>query len=355
VTPLAWLAHVTYVTPDSGPDLSFADLLRRVAEHPAEVLLFLLGAVAIAAALLVDLRWRPLRSLREALGARAEAYLELTPWMLRLSLGLPLLGAGVLRYAFAPDVTIAGFPYLALTALGFLLLLGLVSRPAAAGVLVLAALATGIQPHLVEIIELPALAAAIILTGGGVPALDDLLAAAARSRRTPTAGRERSPQSLLADVSVPRDLLALLVRSGLGASFLAAGVTEKLLDPGRASLAVARYDLTAVMPVSEWSWILGVGLVESALGLSLLMGAWTRPAAVLGFGVLSATLFALPDDPVLAHVALFGASSILVVTGSGRWALDPLLSRLRERAARSGSDAGAADARDLQGSPTAAP
>jgi uncharacterized membrane protein YphA (DoxX/SURF4 family) len=340
------LAHVTYVTPDSGPDLSFADLLVRVAERPAEVALFGFGGIALAAGLLADLRWRPLRSLRDALGARAEAYLELTPWMLRLSLGLPLLGAGVLRYAFAPDVSIVGFPYLALTALGFLLLLGLASRPAAAGVLALSAIATITEPHLIEVIELPALAAAIVLIGGGVPALDDLLAAAARSRTSPAAGRERSPRSLLADLSVPRDPLALLVRVGLGASFIAAGITEKLLDPGRASLAVARYDLTAVVPVSEWSWILGVGLVETGLGLALLLGAWTRPAAVLGFGVLSATLFALPDDPVLAHVALFGASSILVVTGPGRWALDPLLARWRQRA----WDTDAADATDLQGS-----
>jgi uncharacterized membrane protein YphA (DoxX/SURF4 family) len=348
VTPIAVLAHVTYVTPDSGPDLSFADLLARVAQRPWEVALFGVAAIAVLMALLVDMRWRPMATLRNALGARADAYLELTPWMLRLSLGLPLLGAGVLRYAFAPDVTISGFPYLVLTALGFLLLLGLASRAAAAAVLLLGGIATVIQPHLLEVVEMPALAAAIVLVGGGVPAVDDLLAAAMRSRDDPDgAGAERSPRSLLADVSVPRDLLALLVRVGLGASFMAAGLSEKLLDPGRASLAVERYDLTRLLPVSEWSWVLGAGLVETALGATLLLGAWTRPAAVLAFGVLSTTLFALPDDPVLAHVTLFGACSILVVTGSGRYALDPLLARWRRRWAAGGHDGAAAAARDL--------
>jgi uncharacterized membrane protein YphA (DoxX/SURF4 family) len=172
-----------------------------------------------------------------------------------------------------------------------------------------------------------------------------------RSRDDPVgAGAERSPRSLMADVAVPRDLLALLVRIGLGASFVVAGLSEKLLDPGRASLAVERYDLTRLLPVSEWSWVLGAGIVESALGATLLLGAWTRPAAVLAFAVLSATLFALPDDPVLAHVTLFGACSILAVTGSGRYALDPMLARWSGRWAARGRGDTASDARDLQGS-----
>ena len=61
-----------------------------------------------------------------------------------------------------------------------------------------------------------------------------------------------------------------------------------------------------------------------------------RFSAAIGFAVLTLALFALPDDPVIAHVGLFGLSSVLVVTGAGRWSLDstvlrPLGERLRSR------------------------
>ncbi len=38
-------------------------------------------------------------------------------------------------------------------------------------------------------------------------------------------------------------------------------------------------------------------------------------------------VFGLPDDPILAHVGLFGLCSILVVLGAGRWSVDTWLGR----------------------------
>jgi uncharacterized membrane protein YphA (DoxX/SURF4 family) len=115
------------------------------------------------------------------------------------------------------------------------------------------------------------------------------------------------------------------MRLGLGTSLVAAGLGEKLLDAGRAFATVDKYNLTGVVPVSPVLWVVAVGLTETALGLALIAGAWTRVVAVLAFGVLTMTLFGLPDDPVLAHVTLFGACSVLVVTGSGRWSFDALV------------------------------
>ena len=328
------LAHVTYVTPDAGPPLGLGDLIARLLERPGEIALLAIGAVAILGLLLADLRFRPGSALRSALVARADSYLGLTPWMLRLSLGLPLLGAGVLQYAFAPDVRMDGFPYLLLTVLGFCLLLGLASRLAAAGLVVIGTIAVILQPRLIEVIEMPAIALAIVLVGSGIPSVDDLLAAAraaaTKARNLPAALGSGEPvaaeESLLGEQIAPRrDLLALIIRSGLGLSLLAAGLSEKLLDPGRATLAVEKYQLTSVVPVSEWLWIAGAGLTESALGAMILIGAWTRISALLAFGVLSLTLFALPDDPVLAHVTLFGSCSVLIVTGAGRWSVDAVL------------------------------
>jgi uncharacterized membrane protein YphA (DoxX/SURF4 family) len=82
--------------------------------------------------------------------------------------------------------------------------------------------------------------------------------------------------------------------------------------------------------------VLGAVLIETALGLAIIAGVLTRFSAAVGFAVLTLALFALPDDPVIAHVGLFGLSSLLVITGGGRWSLDravlgPIGSRLRVR------------------------
>jgi len=68
----------------------------------------------------------------------------------------------------------------------------------------------------------------------------------------------------------------MIVRIGLGHNFLFLGLTQKLLAPGKALAVVEKYDLAAVVP----------------------------------------------DDPVLAHITLFGLASLLLVTGSGPYAVD---------------------------------
>jgi uncharacterized membrane protein YphA (DoxX/SURF4 family) len=95
---------------------------------------------------------------------------------------------------------------------------------------------------------------------------------------------------------------------------------------------VAKYDLVAVVPVSPELWVFGAGLVEASVGVAFLAGTVTRGAAATGFLMLTTTLFGLPDDPVLAHISLFGLLSALMVTGSGARSLDAtVLPALRRR------------------------
>ena len=47
--------------------------------------------------------------------------------------------------------------------------------------------------------------------------------------------------------------------------------------------------------------------------------------------MLTLAVFGLPDDPILAHVGLFGLCSILVVLGAGRWSVDAWLGRRFQR------------------------
>ena len=320
------LPHVRYVTePEPAPDpLGF---LLETLSHASNVVLLGLGAIAVLGIVLAWARFRPMEAARLRLIARAESYRDYVPWMLRLSFGLVLLGAGLTRVLFAPDVSPPEWPYLALSALGFLLLLGLAVRPAAIIGLVIYLGGLVWQPGLIEIWDIAGGLAALALVGPGLPSVDDLLRHAfpgAPGRRAVT----EEPTKRVYD-----DLVPLLVRVGLGGAFLASGIVDKFLVYPQALEAVDKYHLTSLVPVSPELWVVGAGLVESALGVAILLGVLTRASAAVGFAVLTLAVFGLPDDPILAHVGLFGLCSILVVLGSGRWSVDAWLGPRFERRA----------------------
>jgi uncharacterized membrane protein YphA (DoxX/SURF4 family) len=196
------------------------------------------------------------------------------------------------------------------------LLLGLAVRPAAFLGLGVYAAALVAAPHLLEIADVAGALGALVFLGPGVPSLDDLGRAAFPRAPGAEVATKPQPDARYADV-VP-----LLVRLGLGGAFVSSGLVDKLLVPNQALATVDKYDLTRLIPVDPGLWVVGAAAVETALGLAILTGLFTRPAAMLAFGVLTVTLFGLPDDPVVAHVGLFGLSSVLVVTGAGRWSLD---------------------------------
>ncbi|HET9879264.1 MAG TPA: DoxX family protein [Candidatus Limnocylindria bacterium] len=312
--------HVRYVTePEPAPDpLGF---ILDTLSHPGHVALLVAGGLAVLGLLAAWHRLRPMEDARLRLVARATSYRDLVPWMLRLSFGLVLLGAGLTRVLFAPDVRPPDWPYLVLSALGFLLLLGLAVRPAALAALLVYLGGLVWQPGLIEIWDVAGGLAALALLGPGLPSLDDLLRHAfprAPGRAAVTEGPT---------TGVYADLVPLLARIGLGGAFVASGIVDKFLSYPQGLEAVAKYGLTSLVPVAPEMWVVGAGVLESTLGLAILLGVMTRFSVVTGFAVLTLAVFGLPDDPILAHVGLFGLSSVLFVLGAGRWGVDAWLGR----------------------------
>ncbi len=316
------LGHVVYVTPpEESPDpIGF---LVDTLIDPLALALVGSGTVAVAVLLGAWLRWRPTLQAWQRFVDRAWSYRELVPWMLRLSFGLVLIGSGLMGTVFAPQVGIGGWPHVLQTAVGFLLLLGFAVRLAALVGLLAYLVALVMDAALVVIFDLAGGLVAIALVGPGWPSLDDLLRATfprgpggELATRAPTLARYE-------------DAVPLLVRVGLGGALLASAVVDKLLVYERGLATVERYHLTAIIPVSPELWVVGAALVEGALGFAILLGLATRVSATAAFAVLSVTLFALPDDPAIAHVGLFGSASILVVLGAGRWSVDDWLGRLQ--------------------------
>jgi uncharacterized membrane protein YphA (DoxX/SURF4 family) len=322
-------AHVDYVTdPEASPDpIGFTlDALGQ----PGSLVLLAAGLVIVLAGLLVWARWRPMEEARVRFIERAKSYTEYMPWIVRLSVGLVLIGAGLSRVRFMPTIDSGGLFGLLLTGTGFLLLLGLAVRPAALVALGAYLVTLVSHPELVMMLDVAGGLAAAAILGPGRPSLDDLLRAAF----------PRGPGARAATQNLARgrydDMVPLLVRFGLGGAFAASGIVDKLVIYDQALAAVDAFGLTLVVPVSPELWVLGAALVETTLGLAIILGVLTRFSAVVGFAVLTLALFALPDDPVIAHVGLFGLSSLLVILGGGRWSLDrtvlaPIGERIRAR------------------------
>lgn len=275
------------------------------------------------------LRFRPFRADVAAFRESVADYRELVPWLLRISLGFPLIGAGFTGYFFSPAVPAEA--RLVQVALGFFLLFGLATRVAAIAGLGLYALGLATDPGVLLANEFVAGFLAIALVGPGHPSADDVLGDVASAEGT-IYGRV-DPVHEVADRArnriVPYQTYApTVVRVGLGLNFVYLGVTQKLVDPGRAMAVVAKYDLTAVLPVDPALWVVGAGLGEAALGVLLVVGLFSRAAALAALFVFTLTLFGLPDDPVLAHLALFGLASSVLISGSGPLGLDHRLAAL---------------------------
>ena len=319
MTPMQWItAHVDYVTePESSPDpLGF--VLDAIGQ-PGSLLALVIGAVVAIVAVLAWARWRPMEASRQRLIERTDDYHEYLPWIVRLSVGLVLIGSGLSRVQLLPTEPAGGPAALLLTATGFLLLLGLAVRPAAIVALGVYVVTLVGHPELVMMLDVAGALAVAAVLGPGRPSVDDLLRAAF----------PRGPGAKAATTNLARDryddLVPLLVRLGLGGAFVASGIVDKVVIYEQALAAVDKYGLTSVVPVSPDLWVLGAAVVETALGLAIVLGVLTRFSAAVGFAVLTLALFALPDDPVIAHVSLFGLSSVLVILGGGRWSLDRLV------------------------------
>ncbi|WP_257628078.1 DoxX family protein [Haloplanus salinarum] len=333
-------AHVDYVTEgdDDGPTV--VEFLTTVLSDPLHLALLGGGGVGVVVATAGWLRYgdhlRDVTVIRRTL----RSYQPYLGWLLRLATGLPLMGAGFGGYFFSPVVTVE--VRLVQITLAFLLLFGFATRLAAAAGLVtyLVGLATHF-PTLLLASEYVAGFLGILVVGPGQPSADLLLrrlvltdgTIMSRFRDTPTV------PDLLSRAGVEKSVAPLFIRIFLGFNFAYLGVTEKWLDPGRALQVVEKYDLTAVLPVAPEMWVFGAGLGELVVGLCILTGTFTRSAAGAGFLILTTTLFGLPDDPVLAHVTLFGLTSALLITGSGPVALDrSVIPVLRTRFGRSPPD-----------------
>ena len=323
-------AHIEYVTPGGEPQNVVA-FLTYALTTPFVIATLLGGFLVVVAGLAAYLTVRPFPADIAAFRSIMADYEDLLPWLFRLSMGMPLIGAGFGGYFFSPAVQL---PYptalrlFGITA-GFLLLFGLATRVVAVGTLLLYLAALPSQPGLLLAFEYVPGLAAVALLGGGRPSADALIARMADDDRTVYSDIDpfyrRVAVPFAERIEPYTKLVPTLLRSGIGVAFIYLGITQKLLRPGESLAVVAKYNLTEVVPVAPELWVIGAGLTEALVGTMFLLGAFTRGFSLVAFGLFVTTLFGLPDDPVVAHISLFGLVSALLITGSGPYSVDSWL------------------------------
>lgn len=318
-------AHVDYVTAGGGDFQNPIPFLIDVFSNPLHAALFAGGATATGLAVGGYFYVRPFERDISVARRTLQSYQPYLPWMLRLSLGLPLVGAGFAGYLFSPSVqTTLRLPQIVI---GFLLLFGFASRyVAVAGLVTYSAVLVLAWPVPLLAVEYVGGFLAIVVAGSGQPSADGLLR---RLRVTDgtvldALGVGGDPFGKWADKLSAGDWIGPILRLSIGFQFVYLGVTQKLMKPEQAAEVVTKYDLQQVVPVAPEVWVAGAGLTEAAVGLLLLAGVYTRATAAVAFVLFTTTLFGLPDDPVLAHISLFGLTSALLVTGSGKFSIDRL-------------------------------
>ena len=328
------LAHVEYVADDANEAADPVGFVIAVLSQPMNAGLVGVGGmmtVGVLASYLYVYESAPfdIYVLRESLTEDA----DFLPWLLRLSIGLPLVGAGFAGYFISPavEVAMASIPgvlsRLFLTTIGFFLLYGIATRFVAIVGVVAYVVGVLLAPELLLASEYLGGFLAIVVLGSGRPSVGRLLGRLAEAE-----GTHYDRDNPIHRLATRLDRYATpyaaytptVLRVGLGINFVYTGLFDKLLQPGAALAVVEQYHLTRVVPIDPGMWVVGAGATELLLGCALIVGIFTRGVATVAFGVFTLTLFALPNDPVLAHISLFGMATALLITGSGRIALDNL-------------------------------
>lgn len=228
------------------------------------------------------------------------------PLALGLHVGLALVAAALLGLLFVPSLRVlpdtAGRALLAMELVcGVALALGLGTRPAAVGLVLLGVLA--MVPFtfesVLEQIHLLGAAAFLFVAGRGAIALDRVLGQR-RSIEHPDA-----PQAAL---------FVLRVAMGFGIAYGA--LTEKLLAPDLASAFLAmRPELNVLrgLGVADGQFAYLAGVTELAIGAVIMAGWLTRPVMAIGALLFTVSLPLFGWLELLGHLPYYGAMLTLFI------------------------------------------
>lgn len=310
VLPITSFAHVRYVLEENidyhtllGKNWS---ILKQGLINPGFVIgliisLFIVGIIIEAA------HTKIFKSYFSKVKQRLVTYHELIPWIIRLCLGIALIGAGSAGFHISPIMTASNLVSSLQVFLGFFFLAGFLLVPSTITVLILYLIGLGQDFYFFGNLDFFALGLGLLVFHSARPGVDDILGI-----------------SLLKYIKIERSYLSFILRIGVGTAMIYLGLFEKLLNPNLMGHVINQFNLTSIIPVTAATWVLATGIIETVLGLIIMLGLFTRTASIIGIIVISTTFFFF-NEAVFSHVTLFGVLSILAIEGSGIKSIDNII------------------------------
>ena len=308
-------AHVRYLVPDDQASTllgsNFAFFLSPFMN--VQYILLMIATILIVIALTLFLIQNKFFAKEcNTINKKANGYTVFLPWILRLSAGIALIGSGVSNTLISP--ALAGFDYFAGMQIfvGFLLVTGFLVIPAAVGALFLYLFAIIQDVYVFGNLDFFAAVVGLFLLDNEKPGVDDILGIP-----------DISPFTHF------KKWTPLVLRIGVGGAMVFLALYEKVFNPELSAYVVNNFGLLEVVPVSTAMWVFGAGVVETILGIALLVGYRTRLVCAIAFVVLSMSFFYFAEA-VYSHITLFGTLSVLFITRGGKWSLDHSAGRVNK-------------------------
>ncbi|MEI6400344.1 MAG: DoxX family membrane protein [bacterium] len=313
--PFLSSAHIAYVAPEGtfekfgGTDWSY---FLQVFHNPLYVSLMIgVAGITIGLAFLLR-RTPPVRKFFDITEQILASYHEFIPWIIRLGLGIALIGAGTEHALISPIIPHGeAFGVLEIF-LGFFFLVGFALVPAVLTTLGLYIIALFHTSYLIGNLDIFALAIGVLVFHSARPGVDDILRI-----------------SLLRFIHIKRHWLAPIMRAGVGIAMTYLAIYEKLLNPHVSDVVVRAYGLNHVIPVSPAMWVLAVAIIEILVGLCIFVGFFTRTTACVAIVVLSFSFFFFKES-VASHVSLFSILAIVAIEGGGFLSIDSWLAKRKK-------------------------
>lgn len=306
------LAHVRYVLEE---EISYQNLLGNNWQMLKEGILnpgFVIGTIVslIIVGIIFEVAHKKIfKGYFDKVKSRLASYHELIPWVIRLCLGIALIGAGSNGLHISPIMTASGTIASLEILLGFLMLSGFLLVPSTIIAMVLYVIGLSSDTYFLGNLDFFALAIGLLVFHSARPGVDDVLGI-----------------SLLKYIPIPRKYLGLILRLGVGITMIYLGLFEKILNPMMSEHVVNQFNLTSIIPVTAATWVLATGIIETVLGVLIAIGLFTRIAAIISIIVISITFFFF-NEAVFSHVTLFGILSIIAIEGFGFLGLDYFLNK----------------------------
>ena len=300
-------AHVLYIAEeDKVSELSGSNFGFLLSVFTDTQNLILMGLTVLLAPLAYFLfrKWRWGMKREQEVEERMSSYKDLVPWMIRLSLGILLIGSGASGTLLSP--ALGGYEFLAdiQILLGFLFIVGFLIEPAIVVLIVLFIYGLFSDIYLIGALEIPALAAVLLLVNGKRPGVDDLL---------------NIPDIINFKRFEP--YIGLILRVGIGVTMMYLALYEKIFNPALASYVVDVTLLNEAIPVSNAMWVFSAGVIEFLIGFTLFVGIKIRLVATITFLTLSVSFFYFNEE-VYSHITLFTTLVIIFIYGKSKWCFE---------------------------------